>query len=130
MYYGQYSNSGIKSVIRWDNMPFTVRSKWHWYFRYREALEIVRNPRCLVEMKSGSEEEQLTEEEKRKRQTTRIKAQLTKNENKLEAIRTALETDASLKDMFGYTPLAEKVLQARSETILKINQLKKELDNV
>lgn len=35
-------------VIVWNDLPWAVRTKWDWYFKYRAALEQVRNPRAKV----------------------------------------------------------------------------------
>lgn len=37
----------------WDNMSFSVRTKWNWYFRYRAALLQVKYPKLPVSFRWG-----------------------------------------------------------------------------
>jgi hypothetical protein len=127
VYFGKNQNSSIKKVIRWDNLPFFVRSKWDWYFEYRKALEIVANPRSCIQMFSGSEPIPMSEEEIKKRKVTTIKAKLTKYNNLFNETCNVIDTDHRMRDMFGYTEFGNKMVEKRSQLILKINQTKQEL---
>jgi len=42
-------------VLRWDNLPWDVRSKWSWYFKYRAALLQVKYPKSEVDYSWGNE---------------------------------------------------------------------------
>ena len=37
--------------IKWSDLPFSVRNKWDWYFKYRAALLQVKYPKYYVQMR-------------------------------------------------------------------------------
>ncbi len=41
--------------IKWEGLPWAVRCKWGWYFKYRSALLQVKYPRYEVQMTWGNE---------------------------------------------------------------------------
>jgi len=36
------------------DLPFNIFNKWQWYFKYREALYRIKNPRYYIELSMGS----------------------------------------------------------------------------
>lgn len=44
----------IVAFLKWDELPWEVRKKWDWYFKYRTALLQVKHPRYEVTMAWGS----------------------------------------------------------------------------
>jgi hypothetical protein len=50
------TNSGQSKLLRWVDLPWEVRSKWDWYFRYRAALVQVQHPRWHIDFSWGSED--------------------------------------------------------------------------
>jgi len=42
-------------VLRWDKLPWDVRCKWSWYFKYRAALLQVKYPKAEVDHSWGNE---------------------------------------------------------------------------
>lgn len=47
---------GYQTVLVWRMLPYTVLTKWLWYFHYRAALLKIQNPRIWVNMRSGFED--------------------------------------------------------------------------
>ena len=41
--------------IKWEGLPWAVRCKWNWYFKYRAALLQVKYPRYEVTCSWGNE---------------------------------------------------------------------------
>lgn len=84
-----YGSEVIKTII-WDGLPFPLRTKWDWYFKYRAALEQVNNPRSHVHFTWGNtpaEGKPLTQQLK-DRLTSR-KALVTKTENAIRKYENA-----------------------------------------
>jgi hypothetical protein len=48
-------NGELVEVLKWDNLPFKVRIKYEWYFKYRAALLQVKYPKYLVDVYWGNE---------------------------------------------------------------------------
>lgn len=71
-------------ILKWDNLPWAVRTKWNWYFRYRAALAQVHHPRCIVEFSWGNQPAQGKQlKQIRKERLSRAKAAVTKIKNQL-----------------------------------------------
>ena len=47
---------GVKECKVWDDLQFNLLCKYRWYFDYRSALLKVQNPKCKVEIITGSKE--------------------------------------------------------------------------
>lgn len=73
-------------TLYWEMLPFQVRTKWDWYFKYRAALLQVKYPRFEVDQHWGSVEKVDAEEIRRKNDITRLKGKITKLSNKAEEI--------------------------------------------
>lgn len=83
----EYTGDIIK-VLVWRDLPWAVRVKWSWYFKYRAALEQVHHPRSRVNMTWGNSPAEgktllLVKKERvtsRKREVTRISNAIKKHE--------------------------------------------------
>jgi len=42
-------------ILTWCDLPFMIRVKYDWYFKYRAALLQVQHPRWQIQIKSSSE---------------------------------------------------------------------------
>lgn len=92
----------VIETIQWKGLPFKVRMKFDWYFKYREALLRVKHPKAHTELRWGhnviSDTEKL--ENWRKNKIIAKKRTLTKYENAMSAARATwnelfpIETDA------------------------------------
>lgn len=48
-------NHEIIDFIKWENLPYNIRTKYNWYFKYRAALLQVKYPKYSIETCWGSE---------------------------------------------------------------------------
>ncbi|MCT4256586.1 hypothetical protein HZP34_17760 [Elizabethkingia anophelis] len=81
---GKYPTDKIKYNLYWE-VPWAVRSKWNWYFKYRAALAQVQNPKCLVDFKWGNKEpDKKTLSEFTKDAITGKKRMITKLQNEID----------------------------------------------
>jgi cell fate (sporulation/competence/biofilm development) regulator YmcA (YheA/YmcA/DUF963 family) len=55
-YNGINRYSGVKKVIIWRGYTFEQFCKWQWYFKYRESLLRVENPRYIIDWHQFTEE--------------------------------------------------------------------------
>lgn len=70
------------TVMLWQNLPWAVRIKWDWYFKYRAALAQVQHPRANVIVTWGnSEPDQRSVEKIRRDEISRQQAKVTKIKN-------------------------------------------------
>lgn len=78
----------IIEVLRWEDLPFRLALRWHWYFEYRAALMKVKYPRHEVDHRWGHMEpsEVQMERMKRNKEIAR-KRKITELENKLKRMR-------------------------------------------
>lgn len=89
--FNEKGNSALRKTVYFRNemrVDFFIR--WRWYFEYRAALLRVKHPKAFVELSHGPYEYILPEQEYREKVKNRYlsdKRQLTKFENKLNAIR-------------------------------------------
>ena len=76
------------TIIRWDDLPWAVRTKWDWYFKYRAALAQVQNPRAEITVTWGNAEpDTRTRERIRTEQISRQQAKVTKVQNQVNLAR-------------------------------------------
>lgn len=74
----------------WKDMPFELRMKYDWYFKYRAALAQVKNPKCIVDFTWGNvKNEKITLADKLKREITYKKGKLTRYQNQVEKFKKA-----------------------------------------
>ena len=118
--------------IKWLNMPFEVFRKWKWYFKYREALLIVKYPRHYIQvdewkMKPSGMTAIEMERNRIKREMATCRRMITKISNLIEQYK--YEQSALLIQDFeneNYLKMISKV----SEYKLKLKTLEKECKNV
>jgi hypothetical protein len=87
--YTKFGNGDLITQLRWDNLTFEVRTKWHWYFEYRAALIKVKYPKSYIEQTWGKKEitnespEQLIRYKIKKRRTV-LKRKITQFKNAIK----------------------------------------------
>ena len=118
-----------KIVLTWKQLPFELRMKYDWYFKYRAALLQVQNPKWYVVLTFGSEAPNMTNEEHlRKNRLSSLRGQLTKTVNSIDDVLTTInklraEDEAlmfsALKSNTGYI-MANNRLCALSEKKAKL----------
>ena len=79
-------------VIKWEDLPYNVALKWHWYFEYRAALLKVKYPMYFVDHRWGHMDpsEQQAERIQRNKHIA-LKGKITKVTNKIIQLDTDLE---------------------------------------
>jgi hypothetical protein len=75
----------VIDYLEWHNMPFPIRMKYDWYFKYRAALLQIKYPKCEIESVWGSEEATgQTAENLRRNKQIASKRKISTFKNKLE----------------------------------------------
>ncbi len=106
--------------IKWSDLPFPVRYKWDWYFKYRAALLQVKYPKYYVEIRWGNAEPQGIQAVNILKNKMRAKkAKVTEYSNK---IARAVENWSEL------FPIDEEPIYKK--TVEKLNRLKSELQEL
>lgn len=72
--------------LYWELLPWEVRIKWDWYFKYRAALLQVKYPRFIVDQFSGNTEKVDADEIRKKNDIIRLKGNITKCNNRIVSI--------------------------------------------
>jgi hypothetical protein len=120
--------SPIIDFLRWKDLPFHVRIKWEWYFRYRAALLKVKYPRSRVLYQWGNYEIESEEEAAIRSLKNRIRAKkgkITEVSNKLKQF----ETEWTKKYLFPASDqpehkfLTEKITRVKKDLIELEKQL-------
>ncbi len=113
----------VLESIKWDGLPWDVRMKWAWYFKYRAALFQVKYPRYEVEMRWGNRPMNDTEEHLKERHRLNViiakKRKITEIENKLKFGRDNWDQ---------LLPIEEDVYYKKA--VAKLESLKCELKNL
>lgn len=82
------TKTGDSQKLRWADLPWPVRAKWDWYFKYRAALAQVQHPRWDVHLAWGSDIATPVQAATHRRNVLRArKAKITEIANKLERAR-------------------------------------------
>lgn len=71
----------VVEYMEWVNLPFDVRLKWDWYFRYRAALLQVKYPKMLVDIAWGNTSNEHSAEVAARNKLVSLKRKLTKKLN-------------------------------------------------
>ena len=80
-------------LIEWQKLPFELRIKYDWYFKYRAALLQVKYPKYIVDFFWGNQPAQGQELDYIiKKKKTAQKAKITKSKNKLLAFQAEFES--------------------------------------
>ena len=70
--------------LKWEGFTLAQLVKWSWYFRYREALMVIKYPRCEVTLTKGQQEpSERTAENIFKNRLRAKKAKITEIKNKI-----------------------------------------------
>lgn len=101
----KYHDEKAAIFLKWENMPYSMRIKWDWYFQYRLALIRVEHPKWqVVEIHFDSKElvpERDLNEYQLKARISALKAQVTKAQNQFDTIMSNFETlKANWHEMF------------------------------
>ena len=121
--------SNPKLMKRWDNMSFDQYNKWKWYFRYRQALIQVQNPRFFVDLVQSNYKYIPNEVQIKKRLQNKIinnKGMLTKWINRLEKYVNNWVSLFPIDDDKAYIEAKKKI----NALIIKISILEHEFNNV
>ena len=111
------TKTGDVVKLKWIDLPWAVRSKWDWYFKYRAALAQVQNPRCLVDYHWGSEQASDSQAAVHRKNVVRAKkGKITEYTNKIARARS------EWKQLF---PIEQEPFWQRITT--KLDRLKAEL---
>ena len=80
-----YTKRGGEMVetLYWELLPFQVRTKWDWYFKYRAALLQVKYPRYEVDMHWGNTKKTDAEAIQIRNSIISLKGKITKISNKI-----------------------------------------------
>jgi hypothetical protein len=113
---GQCDN---KIVLLWQQLPFELRTKYDWYFKYRAALLQVQYPRWYVTMTFGSEAPNMTNEEHlRKNRLSSLRGQLTKTVNTIDDTLTIINKLATEDEALMFS-----ALKSNTQYIMANNRL-------
>lgn len=117
---GEYPNSDIIKVHRWNGYKFNQFIKWKWYFEYRTALLRVKYPKNHIDARQF--DEPLTPKTKKEILSSKIsaqKGQVTKIKNAL------LKYEQHWDELF---PIEEDVLYNKAK--IKLAQAESELNKL
>ena len=93
-------NSQPQLLHRWDGLPYQVRLRWDWFFRYKAARFQVEHPHWCIELSHGRIDHIMTDEEAAAKaladKLQAAKARVTRIEHKLEAFRVRHKESNSL----------------------------------
>lgn len=126
VYAGEYPNSGILEVHRWEGYKFSQFIKWKWYFEYRVALLRVKYPKNHIDARQF--DEPLTpkaEAEILKSKISAQKGQVTKIKNAIERAERNWDQLFPIEDDQYYQKAQEKLYKAEielKELMLKFNK--------
>lgn len=119
--YKKYGYGDMVENLFWDGMTFEVRTKWGWYFRYRECLMQVKYPKYYVEMKWGNYEpkEEDDVEISRKNRVEHRRRKITEIERKLQRAR---------EEHSGLFAIEDEPLYQRA--VLKLERVRREKEEL
>lgn len=121
---GKYPNDNVKQYFKWV-LPWHVRNKWDWYFKYRAALAQVENPKFLVQFTWGSQEpDTRTRIDFIKKDITTKKRMISKLSNELERYKKHLIENSifGLDDDDGRIPKANAKIKQYKDSLEELLQ--------
>lgn len=112
---------GRTKTLIWDGYKIEQFNRWWWYFMYRYGLELVNNPKCIVEFNQFSKEADLRksneiERDNIKKKITAQKALITKIQNSIKKY-----DEDNEKQLFRYK--SEKYTNTVNRLILEKEKL-------
>lgn len=99
-------------------MPFNIRNKYDWYFRYRAALFQVKHPKSLVEIASG-----IHEKDERTKTLEQYKFKIQGKRAAITKVKNAIEQTEQVWDQLF--PLEE--YEPYQKALAKLERLEAEL---
>lgn len=115
--------TGQVKKLHWKDLPWPVRTKWDWYFKYRAALLQVQNPRWQVHMHWGdavpSTEQLLTH---RRNVVTAKKGRLTQAINAVEKAKEEWSSLFPIEQDPAYKRAQQEIDRRRRELSEAINR--------
>lgn len=121
VYAGQYPTSDMIAFKKWEWLPWEVRCKWDWYFKYRAALFQVQYPKSLVTVHSGQHEKtkEQIDSDAIKFKIAAKRAAITKTENLIKQSENEWNARNELFPITEYGPY--------KKAMAKLEMLKQEL---
>lgn len=129
---GKYPTDKVLTSFKWL-LPWHVRKKWNWYFKYRAALAQVQHPKYLIEFTWGSiEPDTRTRIDFIKKDITTKKRMITKLSNELEKHKNHLIENSifGLADDDGRIPKANSKIEKYKEALDNLSNELTELNNL
>ena len=109
-----------KLRLYWE-VPWRLRIKYNWYFKYRAALLQVQNPKLYVEMTWGNFDNLSVEERTAIDKRNKIiakKRKITEFENKIELAKNTWDELFPIEEDKMYKLAVEKLSRLKTELIL------------
>ena len=110
------TKTGERKKLHWADLPWAVRSKWGWYFKYRAALAQVQYPRWDVQFSWGSCEATGAQLARHRRNVVRAKkAKITEYENKMRRWKAEWTQLFPIEEQPFWAKAAAKIERTRLE---------------
>lgn len=124
--YYRYPGGTVLFHKVWEDMPWAVRTKWNWYFRYRAALAQVQNPKSTVEVREWSLKIKDIEDliEIQKKSVSSAKGQVTKIENLLEKAEKHWNKIFPISEDILYKKAKEKLAKKQHDLSVELLELR------
>lgn len=117
----------IANVVYFRNeMTVPFYQRWKWYFEYRAALLIIKNPKAYTELQHGTYQYILKDDEILKKKEDKIrgkKANITKLKNKVKEIKIQWNELWPIEENENYKKALAKisVMEAELEELIRNN---------
>jgi hypothetical protein len=120
----KFGHGDTVEFIKWDKLPWHVRNKWGWYFKYRAALAQVEYPKFHVDFTWGNYDK-YTEEEKAEKE---LKDKIAGKRRMITKLNNAIiESQEEWNELFPIEeyPVYKKVLAKKKRYESELEELKK-----
>ena len=110
-------NDDFEEVLSWK-LPWRLRLKYNWYFKYRAALMQVQNPKKIVTVTWGNYIEISDEEKERISLHNRViakKRKITEFQNKVKIVEKEWDELFPISDDVIYKKVIEKIDRKKEE---------------
>ena len=127
-YYTIYVFDKMRNRIvlnQWKDMPFTIYERWFWYFKYREALHQVENPREVILRDYGMQKEhsKFCELKFKQNRLTAAKRKLSETKNKLEKYKASYNLLFPIEESEFYIEGMRRISNIENRIINLKNQI-------
>jgi hypothetical protein len=116
-------NSQPQLLHRWDGLPYQVRLRWDWFFRYKAARFQVEHPHWCIELSHGRIDHIMTDEEAAAKaladKLQAAKGRYTKILNRVSAFRAEYTGLFYIEE----DPVYQKLIGLLSKAIANLNEL-------